>query len=122
MNRSIWTVDTGLGTVHSKKTREATIRETNRKEFDMIELPEAKELENEFKALLKTPSDRAKFAIMISHLETAKEAARVLATDGPLTYDSRDLPAKHPAAALFRDHAKEFQKILDWFVINEQWA
>ncbi|MCL4473882.1 MAG: hypothetical protein M1455_08095 [Actinobacteria bacterium] len=87
-----------------------------------MDLPDAKELEKEFPRSLKRASARAKFALMASHLEAAKEAAAVLADEGPLTYDSRDLPSKHPAAALFRDHAKEFQKILDWFVIHEQYA
>ena len=84
-----------------------------------MELPDAKELEKEFPRSLKRASARAKFSIMTSHLEAAKEAAKVLTEEGPLTYDSRDLPSKHPAAALFRDHAKEFQKILGWFVFHE---
>jgi hypothetical protein len=87
-----------------------------------MDLPDAKELEKEFPRSLKRASARAKFSLMASHLAAAKEAAQVLAKEGPLAYDSRDLPSKHPAAALFRDHAKEFEKILDWFVVSEQWA
>jgi len=77
-----------------------------------MKLPDSKEMEEEFQEVIETASDRARFAIMISHLNAAKEAAAILAEEGPLTYDSRDLPSKHPAAALFRDHAKEFRKIL----------
>ena len=87
-----------------------------------MELPDSKELEEEFQSVIVTASDRARFAIMISHLEAAKEAAKVLAEEGPLTYDSRDLPSKHPAAALFQGHAKEFEKILNWFEYHEQFS
>ena len=80
-----------------------------------MELPDSKELEEEFQSVIETAGDRARFVIMVNHLEAAKEAAKVLTEEGPLTFDSRDLPSKHPAAALFSDHAKEFRKILDSF-------
>ena len=62
-----------------------------------------------------TKPDRAAFELMAEHHAIARQAARILAEEGPTTKDERGLIRKHPADAIMRLHSAAYRSYASTF-------
>ena len=67
---------------------------------------------------LLTEIDGEALELLVTHYAIAVEAASILKKEGIFARDSRDLPAKHPAAQIFRDHSAAYRSYMTEFGLS----